>query len=74
MKNMKKMIALLLLAVFFCSATACGSSEMDAAQKEDALKDDGMVGATGEEMKDEMEDSMNNAGDMVEDNGESEKK
>lgn len=93
MKNMKKMITLFLLAAVLCGTAACGSnmdnnttdtkkeeSVNENTNTDDSLKEDGIVGETGEALKDGVEDlgediknGAENAGDAVKDNADAAK-
>lgn len=58
MKNMKKVMLGLAAAAVLCTA-ACGTEEgkdMENSSVEDSMKDDGIVGETGEALKDGAED------------------
>ncbi len=84
MKNMKKVIAGLLLVTVLCGVTACGdnnttNNKNDAETTEDRKdtnRDDGIIEDTGREIKDGVEDlgddirdGVDNMGDSIEDNG-----
>lgn len=84
MKNMKKVIAGLLLVTVLCGVTACGdnnttNNKNDSATTEDGNdtnRDDGIIEDTGREIKDGVEDlgddirdGVDNMGDSIEDNG-----
>lgn len=84
MKNMKKVIAGLLLVTVLCGVTACGdnnttNNKNDSATTEDrndTNRDDGIIEDTGREIKDGVEDlgddirdGVDNMGDSIEDNG-----
>lgn len=82
MKNMKKVIAGLLLVTVLCGVTACGSdnntnnkdnttnTEDRKDDNRDASKDDGLIEDTGEDIKDGVEDlgdDIRNGVDNMED-------
>ena len=84
MKNMKKVIAGLLLVTVLCGVTACGDNnttnnknDMETIEdRKDTNRDDGIIEDTGREIKDGVEDlgddirdGAENMGDSIEDNG-----
>ncbi len=84
MKNMKKVIAGLLLVTVLCGVTACGDNNTTnnkndtetTEDRKDTNRDDGIIEDTGREIKDGVEDlgddirdGVDNMGDSIEDNG-----
>ena len=84
MKNMKKVIAGLLLVTVLCGVTACGDNNTTnnkndtetIEDRKDTNRDDGIIEDTGREIKDGVEDlgddirdGADNMGDSIEDNG-----
>ncbi|MEF2953739.1 MAG: hypothetical protein U0O33_04525 [Blautia sp.] len=84
MKNMKKVIAGLLLVTVLCGVTACGDNNTTnnkndtetIEDRKDTNRDDGIIEDTGREIKDGVEDlgddirdGVDNMGDSIEDNG-----
>lgn len=84
MKNMKKVIAGLLLVTVLCGVTACGDNNTTnnkndtetIEDRKDTNRDDGIIEDTGREIKDGVEDlgddirdGAENMGDSIEDNG-----
>lgn len=84
MKNMKKVIAGLLLVTVLCGVTACGDNNTTnnkndtetTEDRNDTNRDDGIIEDTGREIKDGVEDlgddirnGVDNMGDSIEDNG-----
>lgn len=80
-KDLKKFALCLLAALILTGGAACGNSDHTEEgrdnTREDAMKDDGIVGDTGEAIKDgvedlgeDMKDGAEDAGDSIKDNAE----